>query len=117
MKSLLVCFVSLLLTACGSVPTEQGLKVVVGGALQNALGAETLPFSVIVIANGRIRDIGAQASTPVPKGAETISAKDKVIRPIPPSTALAPGQSADFILTDKDISVPDQIYNNGVRVK
>ena len=114
--SVLVAALALLLSGCAAIPTEPGLKAVVGGSLQTTLGAEPLPFTILIIAGGKIRDVGPQSNTPIPKGAETISAKGKVIRPMLGMT-IAAGQPADFLLTDNDPKVPDQVYSNGERVQ
>ena len=65
----------LLLTGCVEPTVEPGLKAIVGGQLEPGPGAAAIPYSVIVIVDGKIRALGAQATTPVPKGAETIAAK------------------------------------------
>ena len=108
-----VCLLALLLCACAEPGVEPGLKAIVGGSLEPSLDAEAIPFSVIVIADGKIRALGPQATTPVPKGAETIAAKGKVVRPMPYNVTLAPGGAADFLIFDAETGAPERIMRDG----
>ena len=81
----------LMLIACIS-PQESGVKVIVGARLGN------LEYSVVVIADGKFRAVGSQASTPVPKGAEITRGLGMTIEPLPGGVPIEPGQPADLIL-------------------
>jgi imidazolonepropionase-like amidohydrolase len=89
------------------------LKAIVGGRLEASLDAEPIEFSVVVIAEGKIRAAGPQASTPVPKGAETISAKGLVIQPMPYTGKIAPGEPADLMLRNAESFAPDRLMRDG----
>ncbi len=102
-----------LLTGCAEPGAEPGLKAIVGGSVEPALDAERIPYAIVVIAAGKIRDIGPQASTPVPKGAETIAAKGKLIRPMPYDAKLAPGSPADLMIFDAETGAPERIMKAG----
>jgi hypothetical protein len=108
---------ALLLTGCSEPAPEPGLKAIVGGRLEPSLDAEPIPFSVIVIASGKIRAAGPQASTPVPKGAETINAKGKVVRPMPWNATVEAGRPADLILLDAATGTPDSVMQDGEWVR
>ena len=110
-KLLLGC--TLLLASCGGGAGEPGLKAIVGGRLEPSLDAEPIPYSVVVIANGKIREAGPQATTPVPKGAETIDAKGKVIQPMPYTGKVAPGEPADLMIRDAESFAPDRLMRDG----
>ncbi len=116
MKFLLLAL-ALLLAGCAEPAVEPGLKAIVGGSLEASQGAEAVPYSVIVIAAGKIRAVGPQATTPVPKGAETIAAKGKLIRPMPYDAKLLPGGSADLMLLDAETRVPERIMRAGEWVR
>ncbi|MEP7354356.1 MAG: hypothetical protein ABI824_14110 [Acidobacteriota bacterium] len=107
---------ALLLTGCGSIVTEPGLKAFVGGRMEPGLDAEPIPYSIIIVADGKIKAAGPQASTPVPKGAETISTKDKVVTPMPYSATIAAGQPANLMIRDNETGLV-QIYSDGKRVQ
>ena len=112
MRSLLVTL-ALMMAGCAEPATETGVKAIVGGRLEASLDAEPIPYSVIVIAAGKIRAIGPQASTPVPKGAETIAAKGKLLRPMPYDAKLAPGSPADLMQFDAATGAPERIMKDG----
>jgi len=104
---------ALLLVGCGEGAAEPGLKAIVGGRLEPALDAEPIPYSIVVIANGKIRAAGPQATTPVPKGAETIAAKGKVIQPMPYTGKVAAGEPADLMIRDAETYAPERLMQNG----
>lgn len=116
MKFLLLAL-ALLLAGCAEPAVEPGLKAIVGGRLEPSLDAEAIPYAVVVIAAGKIRAVGPQATTPVPKGAETIAAKGKLIRPVPYDGKLAPGASADLVLLDAETRVQERIMREGEWVR
>lgn len=103
----------LLVTGCAEPGVEPGLKAIVGGRVEPSLDAEPLPFAVIVIAEGKIRAIGPQATTPVPKGAETIAAKGKLLRPMPYDAKLEAGGPANLFLFDAETGAPERIMQDG----
>lgn len=98
LTSVLLFCASFALAACIS-PQESGVKVIVGAKLQPGAGQPTLEHSVVVIADGKIRAVGPQSSTPVPKGAEIISGAGMTIRPME-GESIQPGQPADLVLKD-----------------
>jgi cytosine/adenosine deaminase-related metal-dependent hydrolase len=116
MKFLLLAL-ALLLAGCAEPAVEPGLKAIVGGRLEPSLDAEPIPYAVIVIAAGKIRAVGPQATTPVPKGAETIAAKGKLIRPMPYDAKLAPGSAADLFVLDAATGAPERIMKDGEWVR
>jgi hypothetical protein len=103
----------LVLVGCAEPGSEPGLKAIVGGSLEPSLDAEQIPYSVIVISEGKIRELGPQANTPVPKGAETINGKGKLIRPMPYNATLSPGSPADLMLFDAETGAPEGIMQGG----
>ncbi|MEO8099100.1 MAG: hypothetical protein ABI811_15460 [Acidobacteriota bacterium] len=115
--AILTLFTLVLLTSCAEPTAEAGLKAIVGGRLEVSLDAEPIPYSVIVIGGGKIRSVGPQASTPVPKGAETINAKGKLIRPMPYDATIVAGQPANFILLNAETGAPDSIMQSGEWVR
>jgi imidazolonepropionase-like amidohydrolase len=103
----------LLLSGCGAGAGEPGLKAIVGGRLEPSLDAEPIPYSIVVIANGKIRAAGPQATTPVPKGAETIGSKGKVIQPMPYTGKVTVGEPADLMIRDAETYAPERLMQNG----
>src|SRR4029077_6356438 len=85
----LALWLSILALAGCTSPQESGIKVIVGARL------EAIPYSVIVIANGKIVAGGPQAEVPVPKGAEITRGTGKIV-----SGHIAPGEPADLVVQD-----------------
>jgi hypothetical protein len=110
-------YLSLLLCGCAEPGTEPSLKAIVGGSVEPSLDAERIPYAVIVIADGKIRAIGPQATTPVPKGAETVAAKGKLLRPMPYDAKLEPGRAADLMMFDAETGAPERIMRDGEWVR
>ncbi len=107
---------ALLLAGCTEPATEHGLKAIVGGSLEIVPGVTPIEYSVIVIAQGKIQMLGPQAMVPVPKGAETISAKGQRILPSPDDAKLLPGEPANLKLIDV-ASGATKVMKNGEWVR
>jgi imidazolonepropionase-like amidohydrolase len=72
----------LLLAGCGI--ESEGLPErisIVGAKLIDGTGAPPIPYSVVVVEGDRIRAVGTQAATPVPKGSTIVDGLGKVIIP------------------------------------
>jgi hypothetical protein len=72
--------------------------VIVGAKLVAAPGRAPVDYSVVVIADGKFREVGPQASTPVPKGAELVRGIGMTVEPAPGGEPIEPGRPADLIL-------------------
>jgi len=59
-----------------------------------APGRAPIEYSVVVIEDGKFREAGPQASTPVPKGAQMIRGIGMTIEAVPGGVAIEPGQPA-----------------------
>ena len=89
----------LALAATGCVsPQESGVKVIVGAKLITAPDRAPIDYSVVVIENGKFRDVGPESSTPVPKGAELTRGIGMTIEPAPGGGPIEPGKPADLVL-------------------
>jgi hypothetical protein len=104
------CLCALALSGCTS-PEESGVKVIVGARL------EAIPYSVIVIANGKITAAGPQAEVPVPKGAEITRGTGKVVKPEPAGARIAPGEPADLEIQDAETGSVEKVMRDGAWVK
>jgi len=103
---------ALLLVSC-SMPDGGGGIAIVGARLEPSLDAEPIPYSVVVIRDGKIEAAGPQASTPVPKGVETMQGAGKVILPSPYTGKIAPGEPASLLIRDVESGVPERIMQDG----
>jgi hypothetical protein len=90
--------VMLTIPACTS-PESSGLKVIVGARLIPAAGRAPIDYSVIVIENGKFREVGPQASVPVPKGAELTRGNGLTVAPAPGGGPIDAGQPANLVLS------------------
>jgi len=111
MKSWSLLAISLVLAGC-SAPEPSGVKVIVGAKLAPAAGQPAIEYSVIVIADGKIRAVGPQATTPVPKGSEITSGMGRVI-----TDPLEIGKPADLVLRDAATGSVEATMKNGEWVK
>lgn len=89
--------VAMALTGC-TAPQESGVKVIVGARLIRAPGRAPIDYSVVVVENGKFREVGPQSSTPVPKGAEMTGGLGMTIEPAPGGGPIEPGRPADLVL-------------------
>ncbi len=87
----------LLLAGCNS-PRESGVKVIVGAKLIAAPGRAPIEYSVVVIEGTKFREVGPQASTPVPKGAEMTGGIGMTIESLPGAGPIETGQPANLVL-------------------
>src|SRR5579871_4845551 len=94
----LVLFSALALAACNSPAPPSGVKVIVGAKLVPAPDRPPIQYSIVVIENGKFREVGPQAFIPVPKGAEIIGGLGMTIEPAPLGTPIEPGRPADLVL-------------------
>lgn len=97
MKKFLLLLAAAVLIACIS-PDESGVKVIVGAKLIASPGSAPIEYSVVVVENGKFRDVGPQSSTPVPKGAELLRGIGMTIEPLPGGPPIEPGKPADLVL-------------------
>jgi len=97
MKKLFLLIAAVVLIACVS-PDESGVKVIVGAKLIAAPGRAPIDYSVVVIENGKFRDVGPESSTPVPKGAELLRGIGMTIEPLPDGPPIERGKAADLVL-------------------
>ena len=106
------CMVLVLAVGLGGCtsPESSGVKVIVGARLIAAPGRTPLEYSVVVVENGKFRDVGPQASTPVPKGAEITRGMGLTIEPSPESGPIEPGRPADLVLKG---AIPQRVMHNG----
>ena len=105
-----VAFAILSLAACS--PQPSGVKAIVGARLEPGEGKPAIEYSVIVIADAKIRAAGPQATTPVPKGAEITGGVGRVIR-----ADLQPGQAANLVMLDGLTGAAAATMRNGEWVK
>jgi len=108
---------ALWLTSCGSPSVSPPVKVIVGAQLDPGHGNPKLEYSVIVIRDGKFQAVGPEASTPVPKGSQTIHGRGKLITPNPDSALIAPGEPANLLMRDAATSSVEMTMQGGEWLK
>ncbi len=95
----------------GCTPSNLPVKVIVGASLVDP----PTPFSVIVIKDGKITDIGPQQTVPVPTESEKINGTGKYVIPIESGAKLQVGAAANLLLvTDpKNSSTAERTMRGG----
>lgn len=94
-------------------PEDSGVQVIVGARLDSAPGSPPVEHSVIVIADGKFKAVGPQASTPVPIGAKMTQGLGMTIEPIPGGDPIEPGRPANLVMK----SAVERTMRNGVWVQ
>ncbi|MGH9647870.1 MAG: hypothetical protein ACRD4E_13755 [Bryobacteraceae bacterium] len=107
----------LLLASCGSPGDSSPVKVIVGAKLDPGHDNPRLEYSVIVIRDGKFQAVGPEASTPVPKGAQIIAGKGKLVTPAPSSSLIARGEPANLVLRDAATNAPEKTMHDGEWLK
>lgn len=109
MKILLACLLAACTTGCTT--SDLPVKVIVGASLVDP----PIPFSVIVIKDGKITDIGPQQTVPVPTASEKINGTGKYVIPIEGGAKLQVGSNADLLLVadPKNSSTAERIMRGG----
>ena len=109
MKILLACLFAACITGCTT--SNLPVKVIVGATLVDP----PIPFSVIVIKDGKITDIGPQQTVPVPTESEKINGTGKYVIPIESGAKLQVGTAANLLLvTDpKNSATAERIMRGG----
>jgi hypothetical protein len=97
MKPIVLVLLLMAMTACVS-PEESGVKAIVGARLIAAPGRAPVDYSVVVIEKGKIREVGPESSTPVPKGAELTRGMGMTVEPLPGGGQIEAGKPADLVL-------------------
>ena len=96
-----------MLASCAS-PPPSGVKAIVGARLE----AGSIEYSVVVVAEGKVRAVGPQATTPVPKGSEITDGKGRMIH-----ESIEVGQPADLVLRNAATGSVVASMKNGEWVK
>jgi hypothetical protein len=102
--------VALLLAACAG---STGVQVIVGAKLITAPGATPIEYSVVVIEDGKFKAVGAQSSTPVPKGAEITRGLGMTVGPLPGGAPIEPGQPANLALKETELGPVVRMMRDG----
>ena len=92
MKILAACLLAACTIACTT--SDLPVKVIVGATVLDP----PIPFSVIVIKDGKIADIGPQQTVPVPTASEKTNGTGKYIIPVERGAILRVGAPADLLL-------------------
>jgi hypothetical protein len=95
-----------------------GVKVIVGAKLIAAPGRAPIDYSVVVIDGGKFREVGQQALTPVPKGAQMIQGIGMTVEAVPNGTPIEAGQPANLVMKGSpEKGLTDRVMRNGEWVR
>ena len=92
MKIFAVCLFFVFTLACTT--KDLPVKAIVGASLVDP----AIPFSVVIIKDGKIAEIGPQQTVPVPTASEKINGTGKYVIPIESGAKLQVGAVADLLL-------------------
>lgn len=98
MKRILLCL-SALLVSCGDSSNERPRMIAIAGArLEPGGGKPVIPYSIVIVEDGKIKAAGEQADTPLPKEAEVVNGLEHTISPLGADGVIEPGKPANFTL-------------------
>ena len=86
-----------LLAAC-SQPGNAPVQVIVGAGLVDASNHVSVPYSVVVVKDGKIEAAGPQASVPVPRDSAKVNGIGKYVVAAAPGGTIRAGEPADLLL-------------------
>ncbi len=88
-----------------------------GAKLDPGHGNPRIEQSVIVIRDGKFQAVGPRALIPVPKGAQIIAGKGKLVTPAPSSSLIAAGEPADLVLRNAATNSAEKTMHDGEWLK
>jgi len=84
------------LAACSAPPSSQ--ITIVGAKLNDGTGKPVIDYSVVVVADGKVKAAGRQQDVPVPKEGEIFGAMNSTIDALDGGT-IEPGKPANLKIT------------------
>jgi imidazolonepropionase-like amidohydrolase len=88
---------SLVLASCSQTGTAD-VQVIVGATVVDAAGKVAIPYSVVVVKDGKIAAAGPQSEVPVPRDSAKTNGIGKFLVPAAPGRRIEVGQPADLLL-------------------
>lgn len=82
--------------------------MIVGAGLVDAQNRVAVPYSVVVVKDGKIEAAGPQASVPVPRDSAKVNGLGKFVVSGAPGKAIQPGEPANLLLVTAN---PEQDSN------
>jgi hypothetical protein len=101
MKRLLLLPVAVALCGCGGGAAPEGAskKIAIAGArLEPGGGKPVIPYSMVIVENGKFKAVGEQADVPLPKDAEVVNGLGQTITPVADGVPIEAGLPANLIL-------------------
>ena len=87
-----------LATVACSQPQNAPVQVIVGAALVDGSNHVTVPYSVVVVKDGKIDAAGPQPSIPVPRDSAKVNGIGKYLVAANPGKSIQAGDPADLLL-------------------
>jgi hypothetical protein len=74
-------------------------KIAIAGArLEPGGGKPVIPYSIVVVENGKFKAVGEQAEVPLPKDSEVINGLDQTLAPLEAGGVIEPGKPANLTM-------------------
>lgn len=93
-------FPLLLLIALAGCEISSGPKkiAIAGARLEPGGGKPAIPYSIVVVENGKFKAVGEQAEVPLPKDSEVINGLDQTLTPLEAGGVIEPGKPANLTM-------------------
>ncbi len=108
--TLLLVLILAALTACSAPPSTQ--ISIVGAKLNDGTGKPVIEYSVVVVAEGKVKAAGRQQDVPVPKEGEIVGGMNSTIEALDGGT-VEPGKPANLRI----VGALNRTMRNGEWVK
>lgn len=97
MRILVPAAILLIANACGTPKPDFTVKVLIGATTITAPGAAPIEDSIVVVAKGKIREVGPRRDVPVPQASDRTDLTGEWVVPAE-GTSITPGQPANLMV-------------------
>ncbi len=93
-------FPLLLLVLLGCGDTSNGPKkiAIAGARLEPGGGKPAIPYSIVIVEDGKFKAVGEQAEVPLPKDSEVINGLEQTLAPLDAGSVIEPGKPANLTM-------------------
>lgn len=89
---------AVLLAACGDPAGGSKKIAIVGARLEPGGGKPSIPYSIVIVEDGKYKAVGEQAEVPLPKDSEVINGLEHTLSPSDAGGVIEPGKPANLTM-------------------
>jgi cytosine/adenosine deaminase-related metal-dependent hydrolase len=88
----------ILLAGCGEISSGRKKIAIAGARLEPGGGKPAIPYSIVVVEDGKFKAVGEQAEVPLPKDSEVVNGLEQTLTPTDPNGTIEPGKPANLMM-------------------